>query len=415
MARRNRTAEILAAAKLVPLEIAREQEQTRRASATSQALASLVPALIQGGVDIYGGVTKAQRAAADDAADLELRREALGIKREALEKPAKVDPYAEEKNARAAEEEARKAAKFEEEQRQARGKVATEEAGALMASPAANPRAVRGIVLDESGKATDAPLDRSERGISAAELDAAGQDAGVSGRALLGRLDTAAQEGVDAKRKTEAQAADKAQRLALQREEMARKKAADAQRAAYQDALLEEKRAAAKEKAEGRPLPAEVAEKRALKTSALNLVDKVREAKRAVGTGSVEGRAQKWGSSVIDSPDWAEFKALSETLKRTVGRVIEGGKMAAGDEIAYDSFLNNPTSLDEKEYDRVVDVMEWILTNDLDAFDANLQGFRLAPRPPRPPKPVDGAPAPSTSKTTAAQDIADGLVTPMGD
>lgn len=61
MARRNRTAEILAAANLVPLEIAREQEQTRRASATSQALASLVPALIQGGVDIYGGVTKAQR------------------------------------------------------------------------------------------------------------------------------------------------------------------------------------------------------------------------------------------------------------------------------------------------------------------------------------------------------------------
>lgn len=61
MARRNRTAEILAAARLVPAEIAREQEQTRRASATSQALASLVPALIQGGVDIYGGVTKAQR------------------------------------------------------------------------------------------------------------------------------------------------------------------------------------------------------------------------------------------------------------------------------------------------------------------------------------------------------------------
>lgn len=61
MARRNRTAEILAAANLVPLEIAREQEQTRRASATSQALASLVPALIQGGVDIYGGVTRAQR------------------------------------------------------------------------------------------------------------------------------------------------------------------------------------------------------------------------------------------------------------------------------------------------------------------------------------------------------------------
>lgn len=407
MARATRTAEILAAAKLADLDIAREMEKTKRASATSQALASLIPSLVSSGAGIARDVYGAQRQDKLDQQNYDLRLEALGVKREALAKPAKVDPYAEEKNKRAAEEEARKAAKFEEEQRKARGKVATEEAGALMASPAANPRAVRGIVLDESGKATDAALDRSERGISAAELDAAGEDAGVSGRALLGRLDTAAQEGVDAKRKDEAQAADKAQRLALQREEMARKKAADAQRAAYQDALLEEKRAAAKEKAEGRPLPAEVAEKRALKTSALNLVDKVREAKKKVGTGSVEGRVQKWGSSVIDSPDWAEFKALSETLKRTVGRVIEGGKMAAGDEIAYDSFLNNPTSLDEKEYDRVVDVMEWILTNDLDAFDANLQGFRLAPRPPRQPKPVEGAPAPSTSTTTPDADAAE--------
>lgn len=62
MSRATRTAELLAAAGLVPLEIAREQEKTRRASATSQALASLVPALIQGGVDIYGAVGKEQRA-----------------------------------------------------------------------------------------------------------------------------------------------------------------------------------------------------------------------------------------------------------------------------------------------------------------------------------------------------------------
>lgn len=67
MARRNRTAEILAAANLVPAEIAREQEQTRRQSATSQALASLVPALIQGGAGIAGDVVAAQKADARQA------------------------------------------------------------------------------------------------------------------------------------------------------------------------------------------------------------------------------------------------------------------------------------------------------------------------------------------------------------
>ena len=419
MARRNRTAEILAAAQLADLELGREMEKTKRATATSQALASLVPSLIQGGVGIAKDVYGAQRQEKLDQQDYDLRLESLGVKRDALTKPAKVDPYAADKNKRAAEEEARKAERFAEEQRKSKGKILTEEAGALMASPAANPQAVRGIVLDESGKATDAPIDRSERGISANELEAAGEDAGVSGRALLGRLDAAAQEGVDTKRKADMQAADKAQRLAMQREEMARKKAADAQRVSYQDAVLAQKKADAAEKANGRPLPAEMAEKRALKVGALDLIDQVRRAKKAVGTGVLEGGAQKYGSKVISSPEWAEFKALSEMLKRTTGRAIEGGKMAAGDELAYDNFLNNPTELDDREYDRVIDTMEWFLSNDLDNLDAGLQGFRLAPRKPRKllllETPENIPSMPSAPKTSAAQDIADGLVTPMGD
>ena len=62
MSRRTRTAEILAAAKLADLELGREMEQTRRSTASSQALASLVPELIRGGINVYGAVNQQQRA-----------------------------------------------------------------------------------------------------------------------------------------------------------------------------------------------------------------------------------------------------------------------------------------------------------------------------------------------------------------
>lgn len=425
MARANRTAELLAAARLVDLELGREAEKTRRQSAQSQALASLIPELVQAGTSIAGKVQDYDLAQKKQAADIDYRASLAGLAERKVDlaekkqtEPKPVTPFAKEKEDRAAAEETRRQARFDEEQRKAKSKTVAEEAGALMTSPVANPSAVRGMMLDEAGEVTDAAIDRSERGISASELEAAGEDAGVSGRALLGRLDASAQKNVDAKRKADMQAADKAQRLAMQREEMARKQAADAQRKAYQDAVLAQREADAKEKAQGRPLPAEMAEKRALKVGALDLVDQVRRAKEAVGTGMLEGGAQKYGSKLISSPKWAEFKALSEMLKRTTGRAIEGGKMAAGDELAYDNFLNNPSDLDDAEFDRVVDVMEWFLSNDLDNLDAGLQGFRLAPRKPRKVRllepPAGATTAPSAPKTTAAQDIADGLVTPMG-
>lgn len=398
MSRATRTAELLAAAGLVPLEIAREQEKTRRASATSQALASLVPALIQGGVDIYGGVMNQQRQQANDAADLELRRDALDLKRTAAATPkaATVTPFAANKEARAAAEEARKSEAFAEKQRKASEGTEQERLTAVMNAPGGPLEGVN------AGKG---------RGVSADELAQSSAKTGVAPELMLGRIDEQTDKEAAVVAKSKAQADERTARMKLAVDEAARKKANDAQRKLVNDAILQEKQAAANERAKGKPLPAEVATQRGLKVAGLNLVNQLRETKKKVGTGSIEGRANRAWSAVADSPDWAEFKLMSNALLRTVGRVLEGGKMAAGDEAAYNSFLNNPNDLDEKEYDRVVDGMEWILNNDLDAFDSNLQGYRLAGRPPRKaPKPtLDPSTklAPAAPATSADDDAAE--------
>lgn len=73
MSRASRTAELLAALQLAPMEVEREQARARQQNATSRALASLVPALIEGGAGIAGDVIGAQKAdalmAKKDAAD----------------------------------------------------------------------------------------------------------------------------------------------------------------------------------------------------------------------------------------------------------------------------------------------------------------------------------------------------------
>jgi hypothetical protein len=62
MSRASRTAELLAALQLAPLEVEREQVRARQQNATSRAIASLVPALIEGGASIAGDVIGAQKA-----------------------------------------------------------------------------------------------------------------------------------------------------------------------------------------------------------------------------------------------------------------------------------------------------------------------------------------------------------------
>jgi hypothetical protein len=79
MARVNRTAELLAAAGLVPLQIEQEREKGRRAAASSAALASLLPALIQTGAGIAGDVATADMAERKFAADVAARKARTGV------------------------------------------------------------------------------------------------------------------------------------------------------------------------------------------------------------------------------------------------------------------------------------------------------------------------------------------------
>lgn len=74
MSRESRTAEILAAAGLVPLQLEKERIRAGRDAARSTALASLLPALIQTGAGIAGDVAQRDMAERKFAADIEARK-----------------------------------------------------------------------------------------------------------------------------------------------------------------------------------------------------------------------------------------------------------------------------------------------------------------------------------------------------
>ena len=74
MSRASRTAEILAAAGLVPLQLEQERIRAGRDAARSTALASLLPALIQTGAGIAGDVAQRDMAERKFNADLEARK-----------------------------------------------------------------------------------------------------------------------------------------------------------------------------------------------------------------------------------------------------------------------------------------------------------------------------------------------------
>lgn len=74
MSRASRTAEILAAAGLAPMQLEQERIRAGRDAARSTALASLLPALIQTGAGIAGDVAQRDLAERKFAADLEARK-----------------------------------------------------------------------------------------------------------------------------------------------------------------------------------------------------------------------------------------------------------------------------------------------------------------------------------------------------
>jgi hypothetical protein len=122
MSRASRTAEILAAAGLVPLQLEQERIRAGRDAARSTALASLLPALIDTGAGIAGRVAQADLAERKFAADVEARK-------------ARDAGLVESRNARTAAEAAKAAA----EMAKVNAKAEADRAKAALEAEAARP------------------------------------------------------------------------------------------------------------------------------------------------------------------------------------------------------------------------------------------------------------------------------------
>jgi hypothetical protein len=122
MSRASRTAEILAAAGLVPLQLEQERIRAGRDAARSTALASLLPALIDTGAGIAGRVAQADLAERKFNADVEARK-------------ARDAAVVESRNARTAAEAAKAAA----EMAKVKAKAEADRAKAALEAEAARP------------------------------------------------------------------------------------------------------------------------------------------------------------------------------------------------------------------------------------------------------------------------------------
>lgn len=171
MSRASRTAEILAALQLAPMEVEREQARARQQNASARALASLVPALIEGGAGIAGDVVKTQQAdarqkKADEAderdalariADRKAVTDAQKARADAAKVKAEADKAKATTDAAEAERKAEEAAAKEKRQ----GAVDAVEAGAGSAAallPTGGKRRVVGTF-----RPGESPLDEIER------------------------------------------------------------------------------------------------------------------------------------------------------------------------------------------------------------------------------------------------------------
>ena len=171
MSRASRTAELLAALQLAPMEVEREQARARQQNATSRALASLVPALIEGGAGIAGDVIGAQKADArqkkkDEAderdalariADRKATTDAQKARADAMKAKAEADKVKASTDAAEATRKAGEAAAKEKRQ----GAVDAVEAGAGSAA-ALLPTGGKRRVVGEF-RPGESPLDEIER------------------------------------------------------------------------------------------------------------------------------------------------------------------------------------------------------------------------------------------------------------
>lgn len=395
MARRTRTLEILTAAGLVPQQLAVEQARGARDARVAQALASLVPATINAGAGALGKLgdyqaeqdllalkrddlaAKSTADAATAAAQM-ARADAMKVKAEADKVKAGAD----------ASEATRKASEaLAKEKRQ--GAMDAIEGGAGSAAALLPTGGDRRVVA--TFRPGESPLDEIER-VQA--------DSGMGLDQLAGMVD---KQGLATRRA----AADLklAERKASAPLGPKPKSPEEIARQANKDALVEEQLKQLRDKpkeaaaaidraAAPTPLPAEMAKERALKLQGLDTIPKLRELKKVVGTGPIEGRAKDALGYIIENPERKRLQLLSTIVQRTAGKILEGGKLAEGDAKTYQKFLNDPTNMDDEEFNQVVDDVEQFLKDDLAIFD---QEMRNANRQvgPRTPAPTSPAPAPS--------------------
>ena len=162
----------------------------------------------------------------------------------------------------------------------------------------------------------------------------------------------------------------------------------------------------------GGAMPGELAEKRALKVQGLTLLGRLRDAKKKVGTGPVEGRVKDALGEVISNPDRKEFLQLDNSVQRIAGRILEGGKLAEGDARVYEKYILG-SKLDDGDYERLLDSIQTMLEDDLTAFDQemNASGRATGPRSMLPkstaiPDDVAAVPPAKAKEPTAEEDTA---------
>ena len=229
----------------------------------------------------------------------------------------------------------------------------------------------------------------TEGGLSRADLEKRAEELGVPPDQLLAEADMLNRDEMLAEDKTKAKteadlaladqrdaAAEKARRGPVTKPvSPTAKRMADAKlRKAEAEATTAERSAkgGGPANAKAQSMSGELAEKRALKVSGLNLLDRLRMAKKKVGTGPIEGPAKDILGMVVSNPDRDEFAQLNNAVQRIAGRILEGGKLAEGDARTYEKFILNPNKLDDAAYERLLDSIQTMLEDDLTTFDQEM-------------------------------------------
>lgn len=357
MSRASRTAEILAALQLAPMEVEREQARARQQNASARALASLVPALIEGGAGIAGDVVKTQRVEARQA------KADAAKERDALARIADRKAITDAQKARA------DAAKAKAEADKAKATIDAAEAARKAEGEASKTTAEQSMAALRS--AAGAPGASLETLIGRASVDPG-----------LGNLDDTAVAGIlaeeQAKTRKEGAGATLAERKAIAPLGPKPKSPEEIRRQEVKDKIAE----ATLKQLEGKPEAAAAAAGKLTAGEAesiielqtgqeiLNNIEKLKKSGGAGGapinTGPIEA-VESWlrSKAGVESPEKAQFKAAAGAQLAEYIKSISGGAVSKEERA---SLLENvPTPADDdEEFIAKLEAVRNILTTKLE-------------------------------------------------